>query len=165
MSNNQDWNDDDDFEFEDEGVEQERGQSDDVLKKVRRAERSKDKQLKQLQGELEELRRFKREVSVSKVLSEKGVNPKVAAFIPQDIEVNDESIASWLEQYSEIFGGNTATAEQSQVESKVSKNDLDALIQMNAATSGALTPEGTTNMASAIQNAESADEIIRLLNG
>ena len=40
MSNNQDWYDDDDFDFEDEGAEETptRGSKDDVLKKVRRAE-------------------------------------------------------------------------------------------------------------------------------
>lgn len=165
MSNNQDWYDDDDFDLEDEAVEQEsRGRNDDVLKKVRRAERAKDKQLKELQSELEELRRFKREVSVNKVLSEKGINSKVAAFIPQDIEVNEESITSWLEQYAEVFGG-TSQVEESKPETNVSPNDLQALIQMSAATSGAMSPEGTSDLASAIQNAQSPEEIIRLLNG
>jgi hypothetical protein len=161
MSNNQDWYDDDDLDLDEEVVEQEQSAKD-VLAKVRRAERNKDKQLKQLQSELEELRRFKREVSVTKVLSEKGINPKVAAFIPQDIEVNEDSITSWIEQYAEVFGG---AAKEAQPESKVSQNDLAALAQINAATSGAMSPEGASDVASAIQNAQSPEEIIRLLNG
>ena len=103
MSNNtQDW--DDDFEFEDYDDEPQRGASDDVLKKVRRAERAKDKQLKELQSELEALRKFQREATISQVLTEKGVNPKVAKFIPADIEMSSDSISNWLTDNGEIFG-------------------------------------------------------------
>lgn len=164
MSNNQDWYDDDDFDFEDEGVEQEQVQNNrEVLKKVRRAERAKDKELKAVKAELEELRKFQREANVTKVLQEKGINPKVAAFIPQDIEVSAESITSWVEQYADLFGGAVSQEEVS--ETKVSQNDLEALRQINAATSGAVSPEGTADISSAIENAESAEAIYKLLNG
>jgi hypothetical protein len=46
-NNNQEWLEDDDLDFEDYSDEPQRGSSDDVLKKVRRAERAKDKQLKE----------------------------------------------------------------------------------------------------------------------
>ena len=57
MSNNQDWFDDDEFDFEEDEVTTSRS-NDDVLKKVRRAERAKDKQLKEALAELEQLRKF-----------------------------------------------------------------------------------------------------------
>jgi len=48
MSNtNQEWLDDDELDFDDYSDEPQRG-SDDVLKKVRRAERAKDKQLERV---------------------------------------------------------------------------------------------------------------------
>lgn len=162
MSNNQNWNDEDDFEFEDYEETPQRSSGDDVVKKLRRAERAKDKQLKEALAELENLRKFQRESVVSKVLSEKGVNPKVAAFIPQDIEPTADGVSSWLEQYGEIFG---ATVQETKSESMVSQNDLTALQQIETATSGALTPEGAFNLESAINNATSQEEIIRLLNG
>jgi hypothetical protein len=160
MSNiNQDWNDDDDFEFEDYSDEPQRGSSSEALKKVRRAERAKDKQLKEALAELENLRKAQRESIVGKVLSEKGVNPKVAAFIPQDIEPNAESVSSWLEQYGDVFG---VSVQESSTAQAVDPSDMVALQQMNAVTSGALLPEGATDLASAINNAQSEAEILAL---
>lgn len=160
MSNNQDWYDDDDFDLDDDVEETpRRGKEEDVLKKVRRSERAKDKQLKEALAELESLRKVQRESLVSKVLSERGVNPKVAAFIPQDIELNGESINSWLEQYGEVFG---VAAQESSNAQAVDVNDVIALQQMNAATSGAFVPEGTLDIVSAINNAQSEEEILAL---
>ena len=129
MSNNQDWIDDDEFDFEDEGEETTtRGRnSDDVLKKVRRAERAKDKQLKELQSELESLRKFQREATVSKVLQEKGINPKIAALIPQNLDSTPEALNSWLEQFGDIFG--IASQPQQQAKAVVVLQQLQQQIQ------------------------------------
>jgi hypothetical protein len=160
MSNNQDWYDDDDFDFEDEGVETTtRGSKDDVLKKVRRAERAKDKQLKELQAELESLRKFQREATVSKVLSEKGVNPKIAAFIPSDIEPTPEALNSWLEQYGDVFG----VAQQPQQQARVNEMDLAALRQIDAVTSNAISPDDVNDSFSIINNAQSREELLEFL--
>ncbi len=160
MSNNQDWYDDDDFDFEDEGVETTtRGSKDDVLKKVRRAERAKDKQLKELQAELENLRKFQREATVSKVLSEKGVNPKIAAFIPSDIEPTPEALNSWLEQYGDVFG----VAQQPQQQARVNEMDLAALRQIDAVTSNAISPDDVNDSFSIINNAQSREELLEFL--
>lgn len=160
-NNNQDWYDDDDFDFEDEGVEEtsSRGSKDDVLKKVRRAERAKDKQLKELQAELESLRKFQREATVSKVLSEKGVNPKIAAFIPSDVESTPEALNSWLEQYGDVFG----VASQPQQQARVNEMDLAALRQIDAATSTAYSPDDVNDSFSLINNAQSREELLEFL--
>lgn len=158
MSNNQDWYDEDDFDFEDEAVESGRGSKEDVLKKVRRAERAKDKQLKELQSELESLRKFQREATVSKVLQEKGINPKIAAFIPADLETTQEALNSWLEQYGDVFG---VVPQQSQ--SPVDANDLAALRQIDAATSGAISPDDVNDSFSTIINAQNKEELMDFL--
>lgn len=160
-NNNQDWYDEDDFDFEDEGVEEtsSRGSKDDVLKKVRRAERAKDKQLKELQAELESLRKFQRESTVSKVLSEKGVNPKIAAFIPSDIEATPEALNSWLEQYGDVFG----VASQPQQQARVNDMDLAALRQIDAVTSTAYSPDDVNDSFSVINNAQSREELLEFL--
>lgn len=160
MSNNQDWYDDDDFDFEDEVEETPtRGSKDDVLKKVRRAERAKDKQLKELQAELESLRKFQREATVSKVLSEKGVNPKIAAFIPSDIEATPEALNSWLEQYGDVFG----VAQQPQQQANINEMDLAALRQIDAVTSNAYSPDDVNDSFSVINNAQSREELLEFL--
>jgi hypothetical protein len=155
-NNNQDW--EDDFEFEDFDEEPQRGSSDDVLKKVRRAERAKDKQLKELQSELEALRKFQREATISQVLSEKGVNPKVAKFIPADIEMSSDSISNWLTDNGELFGVSAPT-QQSAVDSE----DFAALRQIDAVTSGAISPDDVNDAFNIMNNASSAEELINFL--
>lgn len=160
MSNNQDWLDDDEFDFEDEGEETTtRGSKDDVLKKVRRAERAKDKQLKELQSELESLRKFQREATVSKVLQEKGINPKIAALIPQNLDSTPEALNSWLEQFGDIFG----IASQPQQQTNIDPMDLAALRQIDAATSNAISPDDVNDSFSLINNAQSREELLEFL--
>ena len=155
-NNNQDW--DDDFEFEDFDDVPSRGSSDDVLKKVRRAERAKDKQLKELQSELEALRKFQREATISQVLAEKGVNPKVAKFIPADIEMSSDSISNWLTDNGELFGV-AAPVQQSAVQSE----DYAALRQIDAVTSGAISPDDVNDAFNIMNNAGSAEELLNFL--
>jgi hypothetical protein len=157
MSNNtQDW--DDDLEFEDYDDVSQRGSSDDVLKKVRRAERAKDKQLKELQSELEALRKFQREATISQVLTEKGVNPKVAKFIPADIEMSSDSISNWLTDNGELFGVAAPTQQNA-----VDGNDLAALRQIDAVTSGAISPDDVNDAFNIMNNASSAEELLNFL--
>jgi len=155
-NNNQDW--DDDFEFEDYSDEPSRGSSDDVLKKVRRAERAKDKQLKELQAELDSLRKFQREATISQVLAEKGVNPKVAKFIPADIEMSSDSISNWLTDNGELFGVAAPTQQNA-----VDVNDYAALRQIDAVTSGAISPDDVNDAFNIMNNAGSAEELLNFL--
>ena len=154
-NNNQDWLDDDEFDFEEETQPR---SSDDVLKKVRRAERAKDKQVKELQAELEALRKFQREATISQVLAEKGVNPKVAKFIPADIEMSSDSISNWLTDNGELFGV-AAPVQQSAVD----MNDINALRQIDAVTSGAISPDDVNDAFNIMNNASSAEELLNFL--
>jgi hypothetical protein len=154
-NNNQDWLDDDEFDFEEETQPR---SSDDVLKKVRRAERAKDKQVKELQAELEALRKFQREATISQVLAEKGVNPKVAKFIPADIEMSSDSISNWLTDNGELFGVAAPTQQNA-----VDVNDMAALRQIDAVTSGAISPDDVNDAFNIMNNAGSAEELLNYL--
>ena len=153
-NNNQDWYEEDEFSHLDETIDR----GDDVLKKLRRAERSKDKRVKELEAELESLRKFQREATVSQVLAEKGVNPKVAKFIPADIEMSSDSISNWLTDNGELFGV-AAPVKQSAVDG----NDLAALRQIDAVTSGAISPDDVNDAFNIMNNASSAEELLNYL--
>ena len=153
-NNNQDWYEEDEFSDLDETIDR----GDDVLKKLRRAERSKDKRVKELEAELESLRKFQREATVSQVLSEKGVNPKVAKFLPADIDLSSDGISAWLEENGEIFGV-AAPVKQS----AVNVNDIAALRQIDAVTSGAISPDDVNDAYSIMNNADSAEELLNFL--
>lgn len=154
-NNNQDWYDDDD-DFDGDDAMPNTG--DDVVKKLRRAERSASKRVKELEAELDNLRKFQRDAVVSKVLAEKGVNPKIAAFIPKDLETTPEALSSWLEEYGDVFGV-TKTVNREEVD----MDNIAALRQIDAVTNTALSPDMVNDANSIIDNASSAEELIDFL--
>ena len=94
MATNYEYDDeDDDFETE----------STDVVKQLRKVNRTLEKRLKELEAEANSLKTQTRQRTVKDVLTAKNVNPKIAAFIPQDIE-GEEAITTWLHEYGDVFG-------------------------------------------------------------
>jgi hypothetical protein len=154
MSNNfEDWDDDEDLEVE------EQPQPNDLVRKLRKADRAKEKRIKELETELGSLRSVQREATIKSVLESKGVSPKVAKFIPQDIETSAEAIDTWIEDNAEIFGlVKTSNQQQQQVEP-----DLATLRQIDSITANAQSPGGIDDLLLRIQNAESSDEINNLI--
>ncbi len=153
MSNNNEWYEDDDDFFEEE--DQTSG-----LQNLRKADRAKSKRIKELETELESLRNFQRQSVVSSVLNERGVNPKVATFIPSDVANDPESISKWLDEHGEIFGV------QSQVQQPmVDQENLSMLQQIDAVTSSALSPDDVNDVFSRLNNAQSAEELLEMIYG
>jgi len=154
MSNNfEDWDDDEDLEVE------EQPQPNDLVRKLRKADRAKEKRIRELETELGSLRSMQREATIKSVLEAKGVSAKVAKFIPQDIETSAEAIDSWIEENADIFGlVNANNQQQQQVEP-----DLATLRQIDSITANAQSPGGIDDLLLRIQNAESADEINSLI--
>jgi hypothetical protein len=157
MSNNKEWYEDDDDIFEDD-------YEDSGLKNLRKADRAKSKRIKELEEELDSLRKFQRESVVSSVLKEKGVNPKIAAFIPVDIAGSSEAIATWLDEYGDVFGVQQTPALVTQ-EPSIDMNDLATLRQIDAVTNTAVSPDDVNDLMSRVNNAQSAEELINLING
>lgn len=153
MSNNNEWYEDDDDFLEEE--DQAGG-----LQNLRKADRAKSKRIKELETELESLRSFQRQSVVSSVLNERGVNPKVATFIPSDIATDSESISKWLDEHGEIFGV------QPQVQQpRIDLENLSTLQQIDAVTNSALSPDDVNDMFSRLNNAQSADELMEMIYG
>ena len=153
MSNNNEWYDDDDDFSEEE--DQTGG-----LQNLRKADRAKSKRIKELETELESLRNFQRQSVVSSVLNERGVNPKIATFIPSDVANDSESIGKWLDEYGEVFGV------QPQVQqSMVDQENLSTLRQIDAVTGSALSPDDVNDIFSRLNNAQSAEELMEMIYG
>jgi hypothetical protein len=100
MSNYED--DEEDFELD----------SNDAFSQLRKANKQKEKQLKEIQAELSELRKEKRDRTIKETLTSRGVNPKIAAFIPQDIDLTEESLSTWLSEYGDVFGIESQSTNQ-----------------------------------------------------
>jgi hypothetical protein len=151
---NYDYEDDDDFDTNDS--------SNDLVKQLRKASKQKDKELNELRSQFESLSKGQRERSIKDALASRGINPKIASFIPQDIDPTEESVSKWLEDYADVFGIESG---QTQATPNVNPNDAAAYKRMtNSADSGA-SPEHNGDIMQKLMNAnskEELDEVIRL---
>jgi len=153
MSNNyQDWDD------EDDDIEQPRQQSDsDLLKQLRKELKTKSKMLNDMETQLSTIKAEQRQNTIKSVLESKGVSPKIAKFIPQDIEPSAEAVNSWIEENAEIFGLTVTTPSEQE------EPNLATLRQIDAVTANAQTPAGAEDMLLRIQQAGSAEELEALI--
>jgi hypothetical protein len=151
---NYDYEDDDDFTTEDT--------SNDLVKQLRKAAKQKDKELQELRAQFDGLNKAQRERAIKDALASRGVNSKIASFIPQDIDPTEESVSKWLEDYADVFGIETS---QTQAQPNINPADAAAYKRMtNSADSGA-SPEHNGDIMQKLMNAnsrEELDEVIRM---
>jgi len=156
MSNNY-WDDDEDDLDTDNDVQLD---GSDLLKKLRKAKRADEKRIKELTEQLEGFSKSQRGRTVKDVLEKRGVNPKAIRLILKDIDdVSEESVNNWLEDNGDLFGLNVSPEAPNE-------NDIDraALRQQDVVTQGALSPNRADDYLMKLNNAESAEEIIAMIN-
>ena len=150
---NYDYEDDDDFTTDDS--------SNDLVKQLRKASKQKDKELNELRSQFESLSKGQRDRTIKDALASRGINPKIASFIPQDIDPTEESVSKWLEDYADVFGIETSQTQTP----NVNPADAAAYKRMtNSADSGA-SPEHNGDIMQKLMNAnskEELDDVIRL---
>ena len=151
---NYDYEDDDDFTFDDS--------SNDLVKQLRKASKQKDKELNELKAQFESLNKSQRERAIKDALASRGVNSKIASFIPQDIDPTEESVSKWLEDYADVFGIETS---QTQATPNVNPNDAAAYKRMTNSADSGVSPEHNGDIMQRLMNAnskEELDEVIRM---
>ena len=143
---------DDDFDTNDGG---------DLVKQLRKATKQKDKELAELKAQYESLAKANRERAIKDTLASRGVNTKIASFIPQDIDPTEESVSKWLEDYADVFGYQQA---ETQAKPNVDPAQAKAYQRMTNAVETGATPEFQADIHRRLMNAnskEELDEIIR----
>jgi hypothetical protein len=151
---NYDYEDDDDFTMDDS--------SNDLVKQLRKAAKQKDKELQELKSQFESLNKSQRERAIKDALASRGVNSKIASFIPQDIDPTEESVSKWLEDYADVFGIEVG---QTQATPNVDPNDAAAYKRMTNSADSGVSPEHNGDIMQKLMNAnskEELDEVIRL---
>lgn len=131
----------------------------DLLKQLRRLEKEQSKKIKELEQQLGSYKVAERESTVQYVLESMGVNPKIAKFIPQDIEVNVDSVETWVKDNADVFGI------QIQQEKPVDNPSLATLRQIDTITAAGQAPIGVDDMMLRIDQAQSAEEITAMIFG
>jgi ABC-type transporter Mla subunit MlaD len=138
---------DDDFDFDSSG--------NDLVKQLRKAAKQKDKELAELRSQFEGLNKAQRERTIKDALASRGVNEKIASFIPQDIDPTEESVSKWLEDYADVFGINLGQNQRTNVDPA----DIAAYKKMTGTADAAMSPERGADVMSRLMNANSKEEL------
>lgn len=157
MSDNRDnyWDDEEDEDTPTGAFESDT----DLVKKLRKALKAEQRKNKDLETSYGELTKAQKERILKDVLSSKGVNLKIAQFIPSDIEASEDAISNWLDNNGDVFG-YTPTPKPA-----VNQNDIAAMQKMDTVLTGAETPAASDDFANRIANASSEEEILSILSG
>jgi hypothetical protein len=135
-------------------------ESNDVVKQLRKANKQKEKEIADLKSQFETLNKQQRERAIKDVLEARGVNKKISAFIPQDLDPTEESLSKWLDDNGDVFGLDTTESSQPVVDQATQ----DAYQKMNKLTGQGITPDSGDDIYRKLMNAnskEELDEVIR----
>lgn len=118
---------------------------------------------KELKTELQTVKGTVREKTVSEVLTAKGVNAKIAKFIPSDIE-GEEALSQWLEENSDVFGFTTNTSSNEAPTQNINQGDVQSANRLQNLGQTAQTPSKFQDLEARIANANSNKEIQEIMN-
>jgi hypothetical protein len=147
------------YDYEDDDFDTDNGN--DLVKQLRKATKQKDKELAELKAQYEGLAKANRDRAIKDALASRGVNSKIASFIPQDIDPTEESVSKWLEDYSDVFGIQQA---ETQATPNIDPKQAAAYQRMTNAVEQGATPEFQADIHRRLMNAttkEELDEVIR----
>lgn len=131
----------------------------DVVGQLRKVNRTLEKRAKELEQELAGLKTQTRQRTVKDVLQAKGLNPKIAALIPQDIEPTDDALAKWIEDYGDVFGVQIPTEEKPAEKSP----EIKAQARINNMVATGTAPDIDEDAFAKIANAKTKEDLDILL--
>ena len=130
--------------------------STDLIKQLRKANKQKEKELADLKAQFEGLNKSQRERAIKDALAARGVNTKIASFIPQDIDPTEESVSKWLESNADVFGIQSTESQQAPNIDPAQAKQYQRLT--NAAEQGN-TPNASADIMQKLLNANSREEL------
>jgi hypothetical protein len=176
LSSNQQWWDDGD----DDGDDGTQGVSPpDNPRDLRNQLKAALKRNKELETQLVSVKGDARKANISNYFRDKGINPKLAKYVPADLDPTDDALNKWVEEDGELF--NIRPAEQNGDENKppeggegtpgtpgdsggnVAPEVQAAWNSINGATSNALPPGKHEDLEAAINGAADYESLRKLL--
>ena len=116
---------------------------------------------KALEAEVAELRGKARQTEVSNVLTAKGVNPKVAKFIPADVE-GEEGISKWLEENADLFGATSQDNDTQQQDAGIAPEVKESASRLQNLGSSAQSPSKLADIEARMASAQTSEELQEL---
>lgn len=142
------------YDFEDE----DNGSGTDLVKKLRKQIDALSKQIKERDEILAEFTTQSHEAPIGEILESFGLNPRIAKFIPDEVEADEDAVAQWLNEYGDAFGIEA-------VEEGTESPDAQSYERMSDFDDGDIDPYVGQDLASRIANAGSPEELSNLLKG
>jgi hypothetical protein len=131
----------------------------DLVKKLRKALKAEQRKNKDLETSYGELTKAQKDRILKDVLASKGVNQKIAQFIPSDIEASEDAISAWLDNNGDVFG-YTPTEKPA-----VNQQDIASMKKMDSVLTNAETPAASDDLINRITGATTEEEIYSILSG
>lgn len=151
-------------EWDDEDVD-ERQDSDNPIKALRKIERQQKAQIKELTEQLEQMKSQVRDRSVKDVLASKGLNERISKFIPTEM-TSVEEIEAWVSENADIFGFTPNESADAQESTGAQEAQAAAMQRISATQSAGVTATSSADqIESLIRAAESPEELNRILFG
>ena len=148
------------YEYEDDDDDFTNDSSNDLVKQLRKASKQKDKENQELRSQLDNLSKGQRERAIKDVLATRGVNSKIASFIPQDIDPTEESLSKWLDEYADVFGYESG---QTQATPNVDPAQAAAYKRMTNTADAGTSPEHNADIMQKLLNTNSREELDDLI--
>lgn len=131
----------------------------DVVSQLRKVNRALEKRAKELEQELSGLKTQTRQRTVKDVLQAKGLNPKIASLIPQDVEPTDEALNQWIAEFGDVFGIQQPSEEKPAEKSP----EVKAQARINNMVATGTAPDIDEDAFAKIANAKSKEDLDILL--
>ena len=127
----------------------------DLVKQLRKANKQKEKELAELKANFENLNKAQRERAIKDVLTSRGINSKIAAFIPSDIDASEDAVSRWLDDYADVFG----IEQPQQATPNVDPNQAKQYQKMTQTVEQGLSPDAGDDIMRRLMNANSKEEL------
>lgn len=147
--------DEDEFDFDTDS-----GDGSDLVKQLRKQVKELSSALRERDEQLEYFETVSREQDIAEILTEYGVNPGIANFVPDDIEDEDE-LVDWLGANAEVFGIEVVEDEGISVDPE----SVQAAELMSAVEEGGIDPQIGFSLENKIQSASTPEELQAILKG
>lgn len=116
---------------------------------------------KSLEAQLNEYKGKVRQAEIGNVLSAKGVNPKVAKFVPTDVE-GEEGISKWLEENADLFGATSQDDDTQQQDAGIAPEVKESASRLQNLGSSAQSPSKLADIEARMASAQTAEELQEL---
>jgi hypothetical protein len=116
---------------------------------------------KELRDKYQEAAHKARQSELVSYLSARDINPKIARFIPQDVQ-GEEALGDWLKENGELFGIEAPKPDQER--EQVDPSVVAAAKKMQGLSQKASTPSGFGDIAARVKGANSKEELAALVD-